>query len=90
MKPDEIHIASCVAFVRPLDVEPTRCAIEASGLGEVPVTNPAGKLVVLFERASSAEIVDAMAIIRSLPGVLAVHVVYQHAEPAAELQEAHS
>jgi len=83
----ELHIASCVAYVRPDAIEETRRAIEATRLAEVPRTDPAGKLILLFERDSRVAIVDAIDAIRALPGVLAVHLAYQHAEDEVALQE---
>ncbi|APV52038.1 hypothetical protein BWI17_21620 [Betaproteobacteria bacterium GR16-43] len=87
MKAKEIHIASCVAYVLPAELEAVRRAIEATGLAEVPRFDPIGKLVLLFERESSAAVVDAIDAIRALPGVMAIHLAYQHAEPESDLQE---
>ena len=84
----DIHIASCVAFVRPGSVEAVVRAIEASGLAEVPRHDAqTGRLVILVESASSSRVLDAMDAIRALDGVLAVHLAYQHAESESEMQE---
>lgn len=83
----QLHIASCVAFVRPEAREAVRAAIEDSGLAEVPRSDGHGRLVLLFERPTSGAVLDGIDAIRSLPGVLAVHLAYQHAEDAAALQE---
>lgn len=84
---DELHIASCVAYVKPQAVEGAVRAIQASGLAEVPRHDPRGRLVVLIERRSSGEVLEVIDAIRALDGVLAVHLAYQHAEPESELQE---
>ncbi len=83
----EIHIASCVAYVRPEALEATTRAITGTGLAEVPHSDPQGRLVILLERARSAEILEAIDAIRALPGVLAVHLAYQHAEEESALKE---
>ena len=81
----ETHIASCVAMVMPEALTEVRRAIEASGAAEVARADyPRGRLVLLIERATSAEVLDSMDAIRDLPGVLAVHLAYQHAEDLTE------
>ena len=83
----DLHIAGCVAFVRPEAVEPVVRAIRASAIAEVPRHDPSGKLVILIEGPSAARVLDAMDAIRALEGVLAVHLAYQHAESESEMQE---
>ena len=85
----EIHIASCVAFVRPEFVQPVVGAIRAAAIAEVPRHEAGGRLVILIERPSAKEVLDVMDAVRALEGVLAVHLAYQHAESAADLQEPH-
>ena len=70
----EVHIASCVAFVRPEMAEPIARAIVASRLAEVPRHDERGRLVILIEASSSARVLDAIEAIRALDGVLAVHL----------------
>lgn len=84
---DEVHIASCVAYVKPQALEGAVRAIRASGLAEVPRHDERGRIVVLIERRSSGEVLDVIDAIRALEGVLAVHLAYQHAEPESALQE---
>ena len=84
---DELHIASCVAYVKPQALEGAVRAIRATGLAEVPRHDERGRLVVLIERRSSGEVLEVIDAIRALDGVLAVHLAYQHAEPESELQE---
>jgi nitrate reductase NapD len=83
----EVHIASCVAFARPEAVEGIVKAINATRLAEVPRTDERGRLVILIERGSTAEVLDVIDAIRALDGVLAVHLAYQHSESAAELEK---
>jgi len=85
----DVHIASCVAFVRPELVEAVVRAIQATGLAEVPRHDKqTGRLVILVESPDSARVLDAMDAIRALDGVLAVHLAYQHTESESEMQEA--
>ena len=86
----EIHIASCVAFVRPELAPNVSQAILATGLAEVPRHDDRGRLVILIERRSTAEVLDVIDAIRALDGVLAVHLAYQHAENENDLQEPHA
>ena len=83
----EVHIAGCVAYMRSEALKGIVDAIESSGLAEVPRTDERGRIVVLIERASAAQVLDSIDTIRALPGVLAVHLAYQHAEAEADLQE---
>ncbi len=83
----EIHIAGCVAFVKPESAAAVMRAIRDTSLAEVPRHDERGRLVILIERATSGQVLDVIDAIRALEGVLAVHLAYQHAESAAELQE---
>jgi nitrate reductase NapD len=84
----EVHIASCVAFVRPERAAAVAGAIAAAGIAEVPRADERGRLVILIEAGSAARVLDAMDAIRALEGVLAVHLAYQHAESESAMQEA--
>ena len=84
---NEIHIASCVAYTRPEAVEPVVRAIHGTRLAEVPRHDGSGRLVVLIERRSTAEVLDVIDAIRALEGVIAVHLAYQHAESEAEMEK---
>jgi periplasmic nitrate reductase NapD len=83
----DLHIASCVAYAKPEAMQEAIRAIVGTGLAEVPRTDPAGRMVILIERSTSREVLDAIDAIRALDGVLAVHLAYQHAETESELQE---
>lgn len=85
----EVHIASCVAFARAGAVEGIARAIAATGLAEVPRHDSVrGRLVILIEAPSAAQVLDVMDAIRALDGVLAVHLAYQHAESESDMKEA--
>jgi nitrate reductase NapD len=83
----EVHITSAIAFVRPGTGTAIGAEIQRLALAEVPRIDPRGRLVLLLERPSTGAILDSLDAIRALPGVLAVHLVYQHAEDAATLAE---
>ena len=81
----EVHITGCVAYATPATTESVARAIRASGIAEVPRHDAAtGRLVVLIERGSTGAILDVIDAIRALPGVLAVHMAYQHVEDFSE------
>ena len=87
----DLHIASCVAYVKPEAFEGVVRAIQATRLAEVPRQDQAsGKLVLLIERSSTGQVMDVIDAVRALDGVLAVHLAYQHVEPEADLQEPHA
>ena len=84
----EVHIASCVAFVKPEALEATRRAILATRIAEVPLADEErGRLIVLIERTSGAAVLDTIDAVRALPGVLSVHLAYQHCEEESALEE---
>ena len=86
----EIHIASCVAFVKPDAVASVIAQVGEKRLGEVPRSDAErGRLVILIERTRPAEVLDAIDAIRALAGVHSVQLVYQHAEPESDMQEPH-
>ena len=83
----EIHIASCVAYVKPECADGVAHAITSTSLAEVPQRDARGHLVILIERKGAGQVLDVIDAIRALDGVIAVHLAYQHAEPESELQE---
>jgi nitrate reductase NapD len=84
----EVHIASCVAYVRPDSAEAVARTVAATGIAEVARRDERGRLVVLIEATSAARVLDAMDAIRALEGVLAIHLAYQHCESESDMQEA--
>lgn len=83
----ELHIASCVAYVKPDCAAGVVRAITASSLAEVPQHDARGHIVILIERRSAGQVLDVIDAIRALEGVIAVNLAYQHAEPESDLLE---
>jgi periplasmic nitrate reductase NapD len=83
----EVHITSAIAFVRPGAATGIAAGITRAQLAEVARIGPRGRIVLLMERDSTGAVLDSIDAVRALPGVLAVHLVYQHAEDASVLEE---
>lgn len=83
----ELHIASCVAHVMPERRAEIVQAIRDAGLAEVAADDSRGRLVVLIERSSAAAVLDAIDAVRDIGGVIAVNLVYQHAEEERAMLE---
>ena len=83
----ELHIASCVARVRPESMEVAIESIEAAIGGVISARNAIGKVVIVIEGASTGALLDQMDQIRQIPGVLNVEMVYQHAEEESVMKE---
>jgi nitrate reductase NapD len=84
---DEVHIAGVLVHCRPLMLLPASRVIGGVAGVEVAHADPGGKLVVVVEAPSSRAVLDAVDAIRRVPGVVDAALVYQHAEPAASMQE---
>ena len=83
----ELHIASCVARVRPESMEVAIDSIEAAIGGVISARNAIGKVVIVIEGASTGNLLDQMDHIRTIPGVLNVEMVYKHAEEESVMKE---
>ena len=83
----ELHIASCVARVRPESMEVAIGSIETAIGGVISARNAIGKVVIVIEGASTGALLDQMEQIRQIPGVLNVEMVYQHAEDESVMKE---
>lgn len=84
---DELHIASLVVHTMPQALDPVGQALAKMDSIQVHGTHPDGKLVVTLEGPSADFILDQVAQIRLVDGVLNVSLVYQHAEPRQLLNE---
>ena len=84
---DELHIASLVVHVVPDTLRQVEKALAQVDSGAVHGTHPDGKLVVTLEGPSAAFIMDQIAKIREIQGVINVSLVYQHTEPQLSLNE---
>ena len=85
--PEEIHIAGVLVQCRPLDMMRVSRAVDALAAAEVFQSSADGKLVVVIEAPASRAVLAVIDEIRALPGVVNVALVYQHAEPAADMQQ---
>ncbi len=78
---DEIHIASLVVHVMPQALSRVEQGLAGVVDAQVHGTHPDGKLVVTLEGPNASAIMDKVAQIQQIAGVLNVSLVYQHAEP---------
>ena len=83
----EIHIASCIARVRPERLAESIASIEALIGAPVSASDPEGKLVVVLEGGSTGALLDQMDRVRAIDGVLNIEMVYQHSEDEAAMKE---
>ena len=83
----DLHIASCVARVRPEALDRAIAPIEAITGSPVSARDAGGKLVIVIEGASTGSLLDQMEEIRKIAGVLNVEMVYQHAEEESVMKE---
>lgn len=85
--PDERHIAGILLQLRPASRDAVAAALAEWPGVEVGAGVPAGKLAVVCDCAGAGEVMERIAAMRELPGVLNVALVYQHAEDAAAMDE---
>jgi periplasmic nitrate reductase NapD len=85
----DLHIASCIARIRPEAIDSAVKEIESvigcaiSGRD----SNFIGKVVVVIEGNSTGALLDQMDKIRAVAGVLNIEMVYQHAEEKSIMEE---
>ena len=82
-----MHIASCIARLRPEALEAAISPIEAVTGCPVSARDAIGKVVIVIEGASTGALLDQMEQIRKIAGVLNVEMVYQHAEEESVMKE---
>lgn len=82
----EVHIASCVMHTRPDCLADTVDTVRARAIAEVSASDAKGCIVAVLE-GSGADVLAGIEQLRALPGVLAVSLVYQHAEDEQALEE---
>lgn len=85
----DLHIASCVARIRPEAIETAIEQIESvigCAISERD-SNNIGKVVVVLEGDSTGALLEQMDNIRSITGVLNIEMVYQHAEEKSIMEE---
>lgn len=84
----EVHIAGVMVQARPGCEPAVAAALSALPHTEAHVAaGAAGKLVAVCEGSSGAEIMDLIARMGEVPGVVNVALVYQHAESAGAMEE---
>lgn len=85
----ELHIASCVARIRPEAIETAIAQIEAAIGGAISArdANTNNKVIVVMEGESTGSLLDQMDKIRDIPGVVNIEMVYQHAEEQSIMEE---
>ena len=83
----EVHVAGVLVQARPGRAGAVAAAVSGLPNAEVRAIGEAGKLVVVCEGASGADVLALIGRIRDLPGVVDVALVYQHAESAAAMEE---
>ena len=83
----ELHIASCVVRIRPEAMNAAIKPIESIAGSAVEARDAVGKLVIVLEGPSTGALLDQMELIRIIPGVLSIEMVYQHAEEESVMKE---
>ncbi len=78
----EIHISSLVVHCQPNQLAQTRKAIDRLHGTETHHQDASGKLVVVLESDNEQTILDTVASIETLAGVLAATLVYHHVDSA--------
>jgi nitrate reductase NapD len=71
-----VHIASLMVQCLPQNLDSTTSALEALPGTSVPVSDSAGKLVVLLELPGESELIERTLEIEALPGVISATLVY--------------
>jgi periplasmic nitrate reductase NapD len=84
---DTVHIAGLAVLTRSEQFADVKAELATLPGVEVPVADPAGKLVVVLEAADEAVILSAIQQIHAIDGVLTVNLVYHHCEDAAALAQ---
>jgi nitrate reductase NapD len=77
----ELHVTSCLVHARPDLLEPVRGALAALAGVAVHGAGPTGKIVVTLETEDEHGIVERLAAMRDLPGVLSTVLVFHRIEP---------
>jgi len=83
----EVHVAGLVVHAYPEALAVVRQYIANEPGGRVHASTPDGKLIVTLEAAHADAIADALCRIQTFDGVLAAALVYQHSEPAADMDD---
>ena len=82
----ELHISSLLVHARPASLPAVRAAVAALDGVEVHGASPQGKIVVTLETASEGGIVERLAAIREVAGVLSAALVFHQVEPLVQTE----
>lgn len=81
MEPEEeVHIAGILVHARPELIERVQENIQSLDGADVLTATQSGKIVVTLESETSAGIIEALAAIGDVYGVLSTALVYEHHE----------
>lgn len=84
---EELHVASFLVHVRPERLAEVTDLLAATPGLEEGTKDPAGKLVVLAEGACAQDLLAAMELIESVPGVLECILVYHEVMSVEEAKQ---
>ena len=79
--PAELHISSLLVHARPASLAAVQAFLSALDGVDVHGASDSGKIVVTLETESSGRIVEHLASIRDLAGVLSAVLVFHQIEP---------
>ena len=82
----ELHISSLLVHARPASLPAVRAALATLDGVEIHGASDTGKIVVTLETESSGGIVERLANIRDLAGVLSAVLVFHQIETLAQLE----
>jgi nitrate reductase NapD len=77
----ELHISSLLVHVRPAALSAVRAALAALDGVQIHGASDTGKIVVTLETESSGGIVERLASIRGVAGVLSAMLIFHQIEP---------
>ncbi|QGZ40666.1 periplasmic nitrate reductase chaperone NapD [Pseudoduganella flava] len=84
---DEIHIAGIIVHASRAQMDAVRTQLALVPGAIVHTAAADGRMVVTLETDSAQRTLDTMDVIRVIPGVFNVALVYQHAEPREAMDE---
>ena len=83
----EVHISSFIIYCRPEKFENVKSALMLNPVVEIFGEDLAGKFIVVIEGDSSKRILDVIAVIEAVDGVLNTSMVYHHSCDEASANE---
>ncbi len=86
-KEQQCHIASMVVQCLPENLPAVCSSIENLQSAEIPVKDHNGKLVVLLEMASEADLLDRIHEIESISGVISANLAYYELDDQQDANE---